>query len=259
MEWFQMANYLDPTVTNPALQSWQGTDIGTQLLQGGSSGFEALLNGKRTYTNGSFEEINERGHFWTSTFNPYNTPHAWYRILEEDNPQIYKNGTNQAYGFAIRCVKDTIPQMPGCGLLIDDRDGQIYSTVLIDDQCWMAENLNYGDQIDGMYNQTNNSIIEKYCYNDLESNCDSLGGLYQWNELMEYTTEEGTQGICPDGWHVPSDMEWFQMANYLDPTVTNPALQSWQGTDIGTQLLEGGSSGFEALFNGNRTYNYGII
>ncbi len=86
---------------------------------------------------------------------------------------------------------------------VDDRDGQqYYSTVLIDDQCWMAENLNYGDQIDGMYNQTNNSIIEKYCYNDLESNCDSLGGLYQWNELMEYTTEEGTQGICPDGWHV---------------------------------------------------------
>ncbi len=161
--------------------------------------------------------------------------------------------------IAVRCVKDTIPQMPGCGLLIDDRDGQIYSTVLIDDQCWMAENLNYGDQIDGMYNQTNNNIIEKYCYNDLESNCDSLGGLYQWNELMEYTTEEGTQGICPDGWHVPSDMEWFQMANYLDPTVTNPALQSWQGTDIGTQLIQGGSSGFEVLLSGHKIYNTGTF
>ncbi len=95
MEWFQMANYLDPTVTNPALQSWQGTDIGTQLLEGGSSGFEALLSGRRSWNGGIFESLNERSIFWTSTYNPYNTPHAWFRVLEDGNPQIYKNGTYQ--------------------------------------------------------------------------------------------------------------------------------------------------------------------
>ncbi len=258
MEWFEMANYLDPTVTNPYLQSWQGTDIGIQLLQGGTSGFEALLSGYRKWDSGEFNYLNEKGLYWTSTINPYNTVHSWYRLLEEDNPQIYKNGCDKSYGYAIRCIKDSTITNWSCGdPIIDDRDGQSYNTVEIDNHCWLAENINIGTKIDGITIMTDNDIIEKYCYDDLESNCDQFGGLYQWNELMEYSTIEGSQGICPDGWHVATDMEWFEMANYLDPTVTNPYLQSWQGTDIGIQLLQGGTSGFEALFSGYRNWDTG--
>jgi len=104
-------------------------------------------------------------------------------------------------------------------------EGQVYNTVLIGSQCWLKENLNIGTRIDGINNMTNDNTIEKYCYDDLESNCDIYGALYQWNELMEYSTIEGTQGICPDEWHVATDMEWFQMANYLDPTFTDPYYQ----------------------------------
>ena len=84
----------------------------------------------------------------------------------------------------------------------------------------MAQNLNIGTRIDGTTGQTNNSIIEKYCYDDLESNCDIYGGLYQWNEYMNYTTSSssnpsGRQGICPDGWHIPSDPEWEILTTFL--------------------------------------------
>ena len=66
--------------------------------------------------------------------------------------------------------------------------GQTYSIVSIGTQCWMAENLNVGTRIDDPANQTNNSTLEKYCYDNLESNCDVYGGLYQWNEMMQYVT-----------------------------------------------------------------------
>lgn len=118
----------------------------------------------------------------------------------------------------------------------DDRDGQTYNTVQIGTQCWMAENLNIGTMISGSSNQTDNSTIEKYCYNDNSSNCDTYGGLYQWDEMMQYITTEGAQGICPTGWHVPSDDEWKFLEGNVD---------SQYG--IGNGIWEGtGFRGFDA-------------
>jgi uncharacterized protein (TIGR02145 family) len=86
----------------------------------------------------------------------------------------------------------------------------------------MGENLNVGTRIESTKDQTNNKIIEKYCYNDGEYNCDIYGGLYLWDEMMQYNTPEDTgtitgtiQGICPDGWHIPTDKEWLTLNDYL--------------------------------------------
>ena len=153
--------------------------------------------------------------------------------------------------------------------ITDGRDGKVYNTVMIGLQCWMAQNLNVGARINGSVTQTNNSIIEKYCYNNLESNCDVYGGLYQWDEWMNYsssseTNPSGRQGICPAGWHVPSDAELCQMETYLDATV-NCANTGLIGTDAGGKMKETGtvhwaspntgatnSSGFTALPGGDR-------
>ncbi len=97
----------------------------------------------------------------------------------------------------------------------DERDGQSYNTVQIGNQCWMAENLNIGMRIDGSSDQTNNSIIEKYCYNNSEANCDVYGGLYQGNEMMQYSITPGEQGICPEGWYLPTDADWTYLTNYV--------------------------------------------
>lgn len=103
-----------------------------------------------------------------------------------------------------------------CGdYLTDSRDGQFYATTQIGTQCWMAENLNIGNMISGTVNQSDNGTIEKYCYNDITSNCDTYGGLYLWHEAMQYVTSAGTQGICPAGWHIPTDAEWMAMEETL--------------------------------------------
>jgi hypothetical protein len=112
-----------------------------------------------------------------------------------------------------------------CGQPItDSRDAQIYNTVMIGAQCWFAQNLNIGTMLNSTSTQTNNSIIEKYCYNDDAVNRAVYGGLYQWDELMNYTSSSitvpsGRQGICPLGWHLPSDAEWCQLETYLDASI----------------------------------------
>jgi uncharacterized protein (TIGR02145 family) len=65
-----------------------------------------------------------------------------------------------------------------CGIPItDSRDAQVYNTVMIGAQCWFKQNLNIGTMINNATNQTNNSIIEKYCYGDNPANCAIYGGL----------------------------------------------------------------------------------
>jgi uncharacterized protein (TIGR02145 family) len=139
----------------------------------------------------------------------------------------------------------------------------------------MAQNLNIGTRINGAADQQNNGNLEKYCYNDLESNCDVYGGLYQWNEFMNYTSSSnsnpsGRQGICPNDWHIPSDAEWCQMEVYLDATV-NCSSTGLIGTNVGGKMKETGtshwlnpntgatnSSGFTGLPGGDR-YTDGIF
>jgi len=254
-EWFEMENYLDPSINNPDITGWRGIDCGEQLLAGGSSGFEVLLAGKREWNTGGFTRMGERAHFWTSTINSYNPEDSWFRQLHNDETQIYRNGASKLYGVSVRCVKDEINTC--VDPIIDPRDGQVYNIVQIGDQCCMAENLNIGVQIDGIQTMSDNSIIEKYCYDDDSSNCETYGGLYQWNEMMQYEIAQSRQGICPNGWHLPSDGEWFEMENFLDPSITDPNSTFWRGIDCGEQLLAGGSSGFEALLAGQRKWDTG--
>ncbi|MDD4554177.1 MAG: fibrobacter succinogenes major paralogous domain-containing protein [Bacteroidales bacterium] len=142
-----------------------------------------------------------------------------------------------------------------CGQLITDaRDGKTYNTVLIGSQCWMAHNLNIGARINGSQNQSNDQLIEKYCYNDLESNCDIYGGLYQWNEAMQYVTTPGVQGICPEGWYLPTDAEWTTLTTFLGgESIAGGALKEtgtthWASPNTGAT----NSSGFTALPGGFR-------
>jgi uncharacterized protein (TIGR02145 family) len=131
----------------------------------------------------------------------------------------------------------------------DGRDNEIYNTVLIDDQCWFAENLNVGDRIDASTDQTNNSTIEKYCYDDDDANCATYGGFYKWDEMMQYETIEGTKGVCPDGWHLPTFNEWTTLVNFLGgETVAGQVMKSttgWTGDFDNTN-----NSGFTGLASG---------
>ncbi len=181
------------------------------------------------------------------------------------------NFTATANGSGGNCTFDVT--VTSCGSpFTDTRDGQSYNTVLIGTQCWMAENLNIGTIIIGGSNQTNNGTIEKYCYNNSTSNCDIYGGLYQWDEAMQYVTTAGTQGICPANWHLPSDAEWKTLEEYLGMCSGSGSgcsgATGWRGSDEGGKLKESGtshwkspntgatnSSGFTGLPAGDRFTN----
>jgi len=132
-----------------------------------------------------------------------------------------------------------------------DYEGKTYNTVLIGNQCWLKENLDVGVMINGDQNQTNNTptnIIEKYCYNNEPSNCTTYGGLYQWNEAMQYVSTAGAKGICPAGWHLPTLAEFQTLAATAENN-GNTLKEIGQGVYPG----EGkNTSGLRALLAGTR-------
>lgn len=140
------------------------------------------------------------------------------------------------------------------GDLYDSRDMKTYETVVIGNQIWMAENLNYGTMINGADDSRSGNGVEKYCLDNNSSKCDEFGGLYQWNEVMNYTNYEESQGICPTGWHIPSNDEWVEMEIYLGaiPSEANTVGKRGSNVNITAKMIPGGSSGFDVLWAGKR-------
>jgi len=143
-------------------------------------------------------------------------------------------GDNQLYTFQFGSGGIPCPGIP----TVTDIDGNVYNTVLIGTQCWMKENLKVGTRINGSEQMTNNGIIEKYCYDDELSNCEVFGGLYTYAEMMQYDTT--LQGICPEGWHLPSDLEWCILETFVDASIICDD-QGYRGIDGGGKLKETGT------------------
>jgi uncharacterized protein (TIGR02145 family) len=225
-EWCTLENEVDYGTILCSSIGWRGTDAGSNLKETGtnhwnapntgatnSSGFTDLPGGFR-YPIGSFTDMGTHSYLWSSS---ESGTVAQVRGMYYTFTQVIRDFIDKAYGFSVRCLKDAPLPTWSCGdTLVDSRDAQSYETVQIGEQCWMAENLNVGARIDGIEEQLDNSIIEKYCYNDIEDSCDTYGGLYQWDEMMKYSTIEGAEGICPNGWHVPTDEEWKQLEGTVD-------------------------------------------
>jgi len=138
------------------------------------------------------------------------------------------------------CVLQFATNIPCPGTPIVIYDGQLYNTIQVFDQCWLKENLNVGERIDSVVAPTNNGLIEKYCYSDEETNCNIFGGLYLWDEMMQYTNDESSQGICPPGWHIPSDEEWKVLEGAVDSQygIGDPVWEIWgyRGYDAALNL-----------------------
>ncbi|MCD4774392.1 MAG: hypothetical protein K8R41_13520 [Bacteroidales bacterium] len=137
--------------------------------------------------------------------------------------------------------------------------GQTYNTIQIFSQCWLKENLNVGTMISGSNGMINNGIIEKYCYDDDPAYCNEYGGLYQWDEMMQYTTQQGTQGICPSGWHLPTDEEWKILEGTVDSQygIGDPQWNiywSFRGFDAGANLKT--NSGWYSGGNGTNLFGF---
>ena len=192
-----------------------------------------------------------------TTYNPgtleNNTEYFW-KIVAHDNHSNTTEGT--VWSFT---TEPEGPQ-PCPGVPTVTYEGQVYNTILIGDQCWLKENLNVGTMINGTTNMTDNSIIEKYCFDNNPANCDEYGGLYQWNEIMEYYVTNNTiQGICPDDWHLPKDEEWTILTDFLGGNAGGKMKET--GTTHWTYPNTGATneSGFTALPGGFRHWSTGAF
>jgi len=149
----------------------------------------------------------------------------------------------------------------------DARDGKKYVYVSIGEQVWMAENLNY------------NASGSK-CYNNSETNCTTYGRLYDWATAMALDVScntttcpvsENYKGICPDGWHLPSNAEWGALMQFVNPSCSLTgdencanagtklkAASIWSSVSKGTDAyyfaaLPGGELAYGGVYSGRFT------
>ena len=116
--------------------------------------------------------------------------------------------------------------MNNCGI-ITDADGNLYGTVQIGGQCWMAENMNVGVKLasGATLPNTNDTVVEKWCYNNSDANCTTYGGLYSWLEATRGSKTASARGICPNGWHIPTDREFNDLEQNVIATIDSGATQ----------------------------------
>jgi uncharacterized protein (TIGR02145 family) len=110
----------------------------------------------------------------------------------------------------------------------------------------MSENLDYGNRLEpSSQPQTDNCISEKYCQ-PADPWCSQYGGLYQWDELLKYSSTTENQGICPPEWHVPSEAEWQMLIDNIAAWFTPPA-NGLGGAFLKDTML---NPGFDAILKG---------
>jgi len=171
----------------------------------------------------------------------------------------YEDNDNPQYQTLEDCnsLCDEVVPKPGiCGDLVY-HDGYDYSTVQIGDQCWFAENCRYLPEVSP---SSEGSETEPYYYvYDYEGtdvaaaqttdNYATYGVLYNWPAVME-------PGICPSGWHIPTDLEWQTMEMALGMSASAASSTGWRGTDQGSQMKSttgwnnGGNGTNSSGFNG---------
>ena len=225
----------------------------------------------------------EYARFWSSTENEEaengtaSSNRNAYNVIYglKDDPQL--SGDDKAYGMSVRCVANdgrldwTVPKESylnpdiDYGELTDSRDGQVYKTVKIGNQTWMAQNLNYADSV-----KTPSLKGNSWCFGDKPKRCNVGGRLYTWAAAIdsvglakdpdnprdcgknkECPFTESVHGICPDGWHLPSKAEFDTLvATVGGKEIAELNLRS----RIGWSLYETGSDsyGFSAIPVGRR-------
>jgi uncharacterized protein (TIGR02145 family) len=140
-------------------------------------------------------------------------------------------------------------------VLCDKRDGQLYRTIHIGSQVWMAQNLNY-------------AVTNSWCYRNSLENCSNYGRLYQWAAAMNLEktfshasagdlVEAKHQGICPEGWYIPSDKDMEVLVHYVQESNKAAGVPA---EEVGTSLRKetGWEENDEEILGTNR-YGFAAI
>lgn len=208
------------------LKSVSGWHSGVLFSGNGTDryGFSILPAGYRSQKKYYYE--GKSSQFWTS-FQDCNSKEGEFALS-------YAFGYGRDYAFAenmkkyvgnsLRCVEDDSlieadehieAEFDSINNALKDlRDGHSYKTVKIGSQIWMAQNLN------------KKTLDASWCYDEDEKNCDKYGRLYYWQDAMDIPdccyhydckiiNEDKHQGICPEGWRMPSDKDFYKLFDYV--------------------------------------------
>lgn len=222
-------------------------------LQNGEDtyGFAVLPAGDKDGS--TYEDLESYATFWNAREGSDGYAENWY--VKNSNEHVFQQAGGKGVARSVRCVEDTVVKARfEYGSFTDERDGQIYKTIEIGTQTWMAENLNFKSE-DGYGNS--------YCYDDDLSKCATYGRLYDWLGAL-HSIDEGEevdgenviiQGVCPENWHLPTETEVATLREFVDSDKDIDgkllkALDGWWngGTSNGTDEF-----GFSALPSGIRT------
>jgi uncharacterized protein (TIGR02145 family) len=363
-EWTTIENHLGGSsvaggalksiVTQPTAGGWNPPNLGAT----NSSGFTGLPVGIRYYI-GDFGHMSYYGYWWSSSV--LSGSIAWYRSLGFSNNGVYRSDYNRTFGFSVRCLKNTIPQVnttsvtsvtsstalvtgeviseggdqnisrgfcysttsnptisndttvngtshgiysgtlqnltqlttyfirayatnsvgtsygselnfttdsiPGLRCpgtpTVTDIDGNIYNTVQIGNQCWTQSNLKVSKYRNGDTIPTgiSNSLWGGVSYGTYAIYNNEPVNDVLYGKLYNHYAVTDSRGLCPTGWHVPTDAEWTTLENHLGgssvaggalkSTVTQTTPGGWNTPNTGAT----NSSAFTALPGGLRNDN----
>ena len=252
-------------------------------------GFTALPAGIRY---GKDKYYNYEGHhanFWSSIRNGSDSADYVNMFYGYDSVHVFVHDKND--GMSVRCLKGEAEVPSGWSWdvpkearfnpnikydsMVDPRDKQVYKVVKIDvpdanySQVWMAENLNYADSV-----KTPSLKGRNWCYNNDEKNCNVGGRYYTWAAAIDSVAlandpkepldcgygktcglNHSVQGICPDGWHLPTLREWSLLCEAIgDYSTCGKPLKALSGWDYAGTPDNNGTDkyGFASLPTGRR-------
>ena len=219
---------------------------------------------------------------WTAEPIPSGIYRAAFKAMGKEIPYELEIETGHIRHLMVDFLSDEVKDLSKQKVIVritaadpvTDIDGNVYQTIQIGEQVWMAENLKVTHYRNGDAIPTGLSDLEwenlnsgAYAvYENNEGNADTYGYLYNW-----YAVDD-SRNIAPEGWHVPTDEEWMELEMALGMSESEANIITWRGTDQGSQLAgsanlwddgylennaEFGTSGFNALPGGFRNFGGG--
>ena len=181
-------------------------------------GFNAVPAGER-YFIGEYQDLGMSAQFWAS--NEYDASGAYFWRMTYDSRTLDRIYESKENGVSVRCVEDRLYEIkdppspvPKVEPKVVEIQGKKTSTIHIGDQVWMANNVDV-------------KVPGSFCYEDKEENCEKYGRLYTWTAAVKLSekfarevakdsiSKRKPKGICPNGWHVPTSLDFFRLDSYL--------------------------------------------
>ena len=245
----------------PSTGSGQALSGGSAEVEGSSSSVVSSSSVESSSSVASSSSVKSSSSVASSSSAKGNSSVASSSSVESSSSSVILSSSSEESS-----IKDGSEYNASANTLTDLRDSQVYKTVTIGTQTWMAENLNYdpGD-VSSM-----SSYAWSGCYNNKADSCAKYGRLYTWEVAMNDAScafdkvckvplnpTTPVQGICPEGWHLPSHYEFEELINYIDPTFRYNHTDDAYSSTAGKYLKS--KSGWNSNGNGTDAYGFSAL